>query len=109
MTKRVLIYGTFRMVPSGRDHPTIREGLSSQEGVEWSGSRAVRRAPSDRQEPSFRRALGLIFLLVTIKCLSAKLNMGRQFSLQSLAARNSMVSATSDSNIIKLNMEIQKE
>ena len=31
--------------PSGRDHPTIREGLSSQEGVEWSGSRAARRVP----------------------------------------------------------------
>ena len=24
MAKRVLIYGTFMMVPSGRDHPTIR-------------------------------------------------------------------------------------
>ena len=30
---------------SGRDHPIIREGLSSQEGVVWSRSRPTRRAP----------------------------------------------------------------
>ena len=51
----------------------------------------------------------MIFLLAAIYDLNAKIDMRRQFSIQNLAARDSMASATSDSNLIKWKTEVKEE
>ena len=59
--------------------------------------------------PSLSGHLGWIISLVTIKGLSAKLNIECQFSVCSMADHDNIESVTQASNIIKLNAEIRKK
>ena len=62
--------GAFRSAPSGRDRPISRERLSSQEGVEWSGSRTPERVPrcwTRQVQVSWRALMNFSF----ISCLSS--------------------------------------
>ena len=47
--------------------------------------------------------------LIIIWSLNTKIDMLHQFSLQNMAARNSLATATSDSGIIILKMEFEEE
>ena len=100
--------GAFRSASSGRDHPTIREGLSSQEAS--SGQEVGRPGEclaAGQAQVSWRLLMDLS--CKTAQGLNVKIDMRRYFPPKNMAVHNSIASATSDSNIIKLKTEIQKE